>query len=64
MKGVREHVVNHRNINMADKAYNFSHYFIRKYGSTSYIRIATYGNFPYFDPMGKLKFQFSLSIST
>ena len=36
---------------------------IRKYGSTFYIGIAMVV-LPYFDPMGKLKFEFSLSVST
>ena len=35
---------------------------IRKYGSAFYIGIAIV-ILPYFDPMGKLKFQFSLSIN-
>ena len=36
---------------------------IRKYGSTFYIGIAMV-ILPYFGPMGKLKCQFSLSVST
>ena len=36
---------------------------IRKYGSTFYIGIAMV-ILPYFGPMGKVKFQFSLSVST
>ena len=36
---------------------------IRKYGSTFYIGIAMVV-LPYIGPMGKLKFQFSLSVST
>ena len=36
---------------------------IRKYGSTFYIGIAMV-ILPYFSPMGKLKFEFSFSVST
>ena len=42
---------------------NSTDVFIRKYGNTFYIGIAMV-ILPYFDPMGKLKFQFSLSVST
>ena len=42
---------------------NVLKHLIRKYGSTFYIGIAMV-ILPYFGPMGKLKFQFSFSIST
>ena len=44
-------------------AFSSDSYRIRKYGSTFYIGIAMV-ILPYFGPMGKLKFQFSLSVST